>query len=103
MSADIVPATFFFGTLLFAAGLYCMLVSRNILRQIIGVEIIAKGCVLFIIGAGCASGRMALAQAIVITMIAVEVVVAAIALGLAVKTEKIRGTLDIWKLSNLRD
>ena len=45
---------------------------------------------------------MAAAQGFAITVIVVEVVVVAVALGLVVRTASVHGSLDIWKLNTLR-
>ena len=42
----------FFTALLVFMGLYCMLVSRNLLRLLIGVEIVSKGVLLALVSAG---------------------------------------------------
>ena len=91
-----------FVALLVFIGFFCMLVSRNLIRQLIGIEIMSKGCILALISAGEALGNMALAQTLAITMIAIEVVIVAVGLALIVRTESITGTLDVWKLSRLK-
>ena len=92
----------FFVVLLVFTGLYCMLVSRNIIRLLIGVEILSKACILALISSGAALGNINLAQTLVITMIVVEVVVVAVGLGLVVRAYSAAGTLDIWKLTKLK-
>jgi NADH-quinone oxidoreductase subunit K len=95
-------ANFFCTALLVFTGIYCMLVSRNLLRLLIGVEIVSKGVLLALVSAGEAVGRMGAAQGFAITMIAVEVVVVAVALGLVVRAYAAHGTLDVWKLNTLK-
>ncbi len=92
----------FFITLIFSAGLYCMLVSRNLLRQFIGLEIMSKSCLLAVISVGSVTGNLALAQALIITMIVIEVVVVAVGLSLLVKNYRLTNSIDIWSLNNLR-
>ena len=79
-----------------------MLVSRNMLRQIIGLEIMSKSCLLAIILSGVATNNVNLAQAIAITMILIEVVVVAIGLSVLIKAYRITGSIDLWKLSKLK-
>ena len=86
-----------------AVGLYCLLVSRNLLRLLIGIEICSKAAALAIISCGAQIGRINTAQSFVITMIVVEVVVVAVALGLIVRTHGITGTIDMWRLNKLRN
>ena len=92
----------YFITLIFSAGLYCMLVSRNLLRQFIGLEIMSKSCLLRVISVGSLTGNLALAQALIITMIVIEVVVVAVGLSLLVKNYRLTNSIDIWSLNNLR-
>jgi multisubunit Na+/H+ antiporter MnhC subunit len=46
--------------------------------------------------------QLGTAQGLAITMIVMEVVVLAVALGLVVRAYSSHGTLDVWKLNNLR-
>jgi len=93
----------FFTALLFLTGLYCMLVSRNMLRLLIGMEILSKSCILAFISFGSQIGQTSTAQSIIITIIVVEVVVIGVGLALMVKTSSATGTIDIWKLNKLKD
>jgi NADH:ubiquinone oxidoreductase subunit K len=92
----------YFISLIFFAGLYGMLVSRNLLRQFISLEIMSKSCLLGLISAGDKTGNLALAQAFIITMIVIEVVVVAAGLSLLVKNYRITGSIDIWALNKLK-
>jgi NADH-quinone oxidoreductase subunit K len=100
---DLVRLNWFFVALLVFLGFYCLLVSRNLLRLLIGIEILSKGCILALISSGRAIGRMSTAQSLAITMIVVEVVVVAVALGLIIRAYGINGTIDMWKLNKLKD
>jgi NADH:ubiquinone oxidoreductase subunit K len=101
MSATLTTNLFFTALLVFM-GLYCMIVSRNLLRLLIGVEIVSKGVLLALVTAGQAVDQLGTAQGLAITMIVMEVVVLAVALGLVVRAYSSHGTLDVWKLNNLR-
>lgn len=92
----------YFVALLAFVGLYCLVASRNMLRLIIGIEILSKACILALMACGQALGNVNLAQTLAITMIAVEVVVVAVALALFVKYYGVTGTLDIWKMNKLK-
>lgn len=83
-------------------GLYCMLASRSVVRQLIGLEIISKGAMLTVISAGALTNNIILAQALLVTMIVIEVVVVAAGLALLVKNFRINGSDDIWKLDSLK-
>lgn len=92
----------YFITLIFFAGLYCMLVSRSLIRQLVGLEIMSKSCLLGLISVGSLTNNVALAQALIITMIVIEVVVVAAGLALLVKNYRLTGNTDIWSLDSLK-
>ncbi len=88
--------------LLLFAGFYCMLASRSIVRQLIGLEIVSKAAMLTVISAGALTANLVFAQALLITMIVIEVVVVAAGLALLVKNFRVKGSADIWKLDSLK-
>jgi NADH:ubiquinone oxidoreductase subunit K len=69
---------------LFAAGLYCIIFTHNLIRVLIGIELLTKSVTLLLALAGAIAGRMALAEAFIITLIVLEVVAIAIAAGLVI-------------------
>ena len=87
---------------LMALGLYCVLSSRNVIRILIGVELLTKAVTLAIIAAGYLAGRAALAQCLAITLIVVEVAVIAVAAGIAVGIFKKTGSLATSGLASLK-
>jgi NADH:ubiquinone oxidoreductase subunit K len=88
--------------LLFVTGLYSLLVTRNLLRIVISLEILTKGVTLIMLGAGYINGNMATAQAYVITIIILEIVILVIAMGIVLGVYRLNGTLDTHKLNNLK-
>ena len=92
----------FFIVLLFACGAYCLVITRNMIRAIIGIELLIKAVTVLIIWAGKMTGRVALAQGLVITIIVIEVVVAATAAGLALWVFRRTDSLDVRALRNLK-
>ena len=88
--------------LLFICGAYCLIVTRNMIRAIIGIELLIKAVTLLIIFAGNTTGRAALAQGLVITIIVIEVVVAATAAGIALCVFRHTDSLDVRSLRNLK-
>ena len=92
----------FFVVLLFVCGLYCILVTRNLIRAIIGLELLIKAVTLLLIVTGYASGKPALAQAFVITVIVIEVVLAVVAGGIALRIFRYNDNLDVRELKRLR-
>jgi multisubunit Na+/H+ antiporter MnhC subunit len=83
-------------------GLYCLFTKENLVKSVIGVEIMAKAATLSFITAGYYQGDLATAQAMVITAIMVEVVVTAMMLSLIVNAFKHTGSASIKDLRNLR-
>ena len=92
----------FFIVLLFVCGAYCLLVTRSMIRAIIGIELLIKAVTLLIIVVGNITGRVALAQSLVITIIVIEVVIAATAAGIALCVFKHTDSLDVRSLRNLK-
>ena len=88
--------------LLFVIGFYCLLTTRNLIRIIIALEILTKGVTLLLILAGSVSNRLALAQAYVITLIIIEVIIISVAAGLVINAHRCNDTLDVRKLRNLK-
>ena len=72
------------------------------LLALLGMEIITKAVTLLLVVAGMASGHMALAQTLIITLIVIEVVVIAVAAGIVIAVFKHTGTLDVRRLRNLK-
>jgi NADH:ubiquinone oxidoreductase subunit K len=88
--------------LLFFIGFYCLLTMRNIIKLLIGVEIIAKGITLALIVTGFEKGNRQLAQALTVTFIVVEVSVVATALAIIMNIHRYNKNLDIRTLNKLR-
>ena len=88
--------------ILFVAGLYCILVTRNLMRVLIGLELLTKAVTILLIVAGYATGRTALAQAIVITLIMIEVVVMAVIAGVILSIYRHTGSLDASSVKSLK-
>ena len=79
-------------------GLYCLISKRNMIKMIIGIEILSKGVTLNFI----ATGYGGIAQALVIIVIVIDVVIVAIALSLIVNAYTHYGVINLKKLKRLR-
>lgn len=101
-TAQLIRAMAVFIPLLFISGFYCLIVTRNLIRALIGLEILSKAVTLLLIFAGYITGRTALAQACVITLILIEAVLVAVAAGIVVNTVQHTASLDRRKLENLK-
>lgn len=91
-----------FVILILITGIYCILASFNLMRALIGAEILIKAVTLFVILAGYCSNQIALAQALVITIIVIEVVVMVVAGGIIFCVFQFYKTIDTRKLANLK-
>lgn len=87
---------------LFAIGLYCILATRNLIRILIGIELLTKAVTLLLVTAGAVTGRMAMAQALIITLIVMEVVAIVVAAGIVVGAYRETGAVTTEGLHELK-
>jgi multisubunit Na+/H+ antiporter MnhC subunit len=88
--------------MLFVIGIYCVLATFNLIRALIGLEILIKAVTLLIIAVGYITAHEALAQSLVITLIVIEVVVITISVGVVVGIHGYNKSLDVRKIRNLK-
>ncbi len=86
---------------LLALGLFGVVAREELLRVILGLEVMGKGVTLAFVTAGRATDRLGAAQAMVFTIVVIEVVVAAIALALLVRFHGATGRLDVRAMRRL--
>lgn len=91
-----------FSSLIFIIGLYCLLATYNLIRALIGVELLIKAVTLLIILVGYVTNRVALAQTLVITLIVIEVVIMVVAMGIVLGLYRKYKNLDLRNLRNLK-
>ncbi|MDD4183252.1 MAG: NADH-quinone oxidoreductase subunit K [Candidatus Omnitrophica bacterium] len=87
-----------FVIMLFIIGIYCISITFNLIRALLGVEILIKAVTLLIIIAGFVSGRTALAQAVVISLIVIEAVAITVAVGIVIGIHSHNNSLDTRKI-----
>jgi NADH-quinone oxidoreductase subunit K len=87
---------------LLGVGFYGLLVSRNLIKVVVTLQILVKGALLALIAAGTANGQINLSQSLVITVIVADTIVAVIGTALAVQIRRRTGSLDIQEISKLR-
>jgi NADH-quinone oxidoreductase subunit K len=87
---------------LLLAGLYGLMVLRNLFKLIVALQILVKGAILALVAAGHATGQIQVGQSLAVTVIVVDTVVAVVALALAIQVKRRVGTLDVQALSSLR-
>ena len=88
--------------LLLIIGLYCVVATRNLVRAVIGLVLLTKSATLLLILAGNLVGQIGLAQALVITIIILEVVVLSVAIGIILRLYQHNVSLDSTLLRNLK-
>jgi len=93
---------FIFSVLLILTGLYCITVTRNLIRVLIGMELITKGVTLILTTSGYLTGNTGLSQALIITLIVIEVVVISVAAGVVIGYYRKANTLDTHTMNTLR-
>ena len=86
---------------LFALGLGSLIARSHLIKIVMGLEFLGKGvCLVFILG-GYLSGDVGVSQAVVITLIAIEAVVAGVALALVILVKRSWKTFDISAIGRL--
>ncbi|HMK09393.1 MAG TPA: NADH-quinone oxidoreductase subunit K [Anaerolineales bacterium] len=87
---------------LLAVGFYALLASRNLIKVVIGLQLLVKGAVLGLMLAGTVNGQIQVAQSLAVTVIVADTVVAVIGMALAVQVRRRTGSMDVQRLSTLR-
>jgi multisubunit Na+/H+ antiporter MnhC subunit len=87
---------------LIGIGFYCLLVTRNMIRVVVALQIVVKGAMLALLLAGRMRGQLALGQSMALTVIVADTIVAVLGLALAVQVKRRLGTLDLNDLSSLK-
>jgi NADH-quinone oxidoreductase subunit K len=102
MSTATLPIVWITISGLLLAGLYGLMVLRNLFKLIVALQILVKGAILALVAAGHATGQIQVGQSLAVTVIVVDTVVAVVALALAIQVKRRVGTLDVRVLSSLR-
>lgn len=95
-------AVFFGIVMLLAVGFYGLLITRNLIKIVLVLQVLVKAVVIALVLAGKASGNLGLGQSLAATVIVADTIVAVVALALAVQVRRRVGTLDLAKISTLR-
>jgi len=88
--------------MLFTVGFYCILITRNLIKALIGLEILTKAVTLLFVIVGYVTHHEALVQALVITLIVIEVVVIVVAGGVILSVYRHEESLDARSLRKLK-
>lgn len=87
---------------LLGVGLYGLLVSRNLIKIVVALQILVKGALVALVGAGYANGQVNLAQSLALTVIVADTIVAVMGIALGVQIRRRIGTLDVRELGQLK-
>jgi len=88
--------------LLFFSGLYCIFFTYNLIRALIGFELLIKAVTLLLVLAGNTNHQLALAQGYVLTLIVIEVAIIAVAVGIVIGLHQHHQSLDTRQLRQLK-
>jgi len=87
---------------LLGVGFYGLLITRNLIKVVMVLQILIKSVILALVLAGKLSGNAGLGQSTAATVIVADTIVAVVGLALAVQVRRRFGTLDVPKISTLR-
>ena len=87
---------------LLGTGLLGLLMTRNLIKVVVGLQVLVKGAMLALVLAGRLSGQIQVGQSMALTVIVADTIVSVVALALAVQVRRQFGTLDLQALSTLR-
>ena len=87
---------------LLGVGFYGLLITRNLIKIVMMLQILIKAVVLALVFAGKVSGNLGLGQSTAATVIVADTIVAVVGLALAVQVRRRFGTLDVPKISTLK-
>jgi NADH-quinone oxidoreductase subunit K len=87
---------------LLGIGFYGILISRNLIKVVVALQILVKGAMVALVLAGRMAGNVNLGQSLALTVIVADTIVAVVAMALAVQVRRVVGTLDVRSLTELR-
>lgn len=87
---------------LLGVGFYGLLITRNLIKVVMVLQILVKAVILSLVLAGRLSGNLGLGISTAATVIVADTIVAVVGLALAVQVRRRFGTLDVPKISTLR-
>ena len=102
MSIDIGACVIILVVGLIGIGFYGLLISRNLIKVVVALQILVKGSMVALVIAGNMTGKVNLGQSLALTVIVADTIVAVIGLALAVQVRRHFGTLDLKALTTLR-
>ena len=98
---DLFTGYFLLSVVIFLLGLYCVISQGNLIKIVIGLEIMGKGIILNFISAGFFQNNTGVAQALVITAILVDAVLISVILALIVDVFRHKGDILADQIAGL--
>lgn len=86
---------------LFATGLAGLIARNHLIKMVIGLEFLGKAVSLLFILSGYLSNDVGVSQAVVFTLIAIEAVIAGVALALVILVKRVSKTFDCAALARI--
>jgi NADH:ubiquinone oxidoreductase subunit K len=99
---DLFSEYFILSILMYLLGLYCVVSQGNLIKIVIGIEIMGKGVILNFITAGFFQSNTGIAQAIVMTAILIDAVIAAVILALVVNVFRLKRGILADQIAGLK-
>ena len=99
---DLFTGYFLLSVVIFLLGLYCVISQGNLIKIVIGLEIMGKGIILNFIAAGFFQNNTGVAQALVITAILVDAVLISVILALIVDVFRHTGGILADRIEGLK-
>ncbi|NPV56850.1 MAG: NADH-quinone oxidoreductase subunit K [Anaerolineae bacterium] len=83
-------------------GFYGLMMSRNLIKAVVALQIAVKGVLVAMVLAGKLNSQLAVAQSMALTVLVADTIVAVLGLALAVQIRRHFGSLDTTEISTLR-
>jgi NADH-quinone oxidoreductase subunit K len=83
----------------FTVGLACLVSRAHLIKIVIGLELLGNSVSLVIITSGYIAGNVAVSQAVVLTLITIEAVIAGVALALVIVAKRTWESMDIGTIT----
>ena len=99
---DLFSGYFMLSFVIFLLGLFCIISQRNLIKIIIGIEIMGKAVILNFITAGYYQNNVEVAQAIVMTAILIDAIIVAVMLALVVNVFRVNWGILADQIARLK-
>ena len=87
---------------LLGVGCYGLLITRNLIKVVIALQVLVKAVVVALVMAGQTGGQPGIGQSLAATVIVADTMVAVVGMALAVQIRRRFGTVDVSAISTLR-